>query len=174
MSNQFMIALAGNPNTGKSTIFNALTGSRQHVGNWPGKTVEKKEGIWTYNGNKFTVVDLPGTYSLTAYSLEEVIARNFIIDQKPDLVVTVVDAANLERNLYLVVQILELGSRVVVALNMTDVADSRGIKIDVEKISKGLGVPVIQTIASKEKGIDELKAVIADQVAKMEVKNGVA
>ena len=171
MVKQFTIALAGNPNAGKSTIFNAITGSHQHVANWPGKTVEKKEGNWSYNGFDFKVVDLPGTYSLTAFSLEEVIARNFIIDERPDLVVAVVDAGNLERNLYLAVQILELGVKVVMALNMSDVAESRGIKIDVNKLSAGLGIKVVQTIASREKGLEELKQVIFDTVSEMEVNH---
>lgn len=157
MSKSITIALAGNPNAGKSTIFNALTGSHQHVGNWPGKTVEKKEGIWREGGYEFKVVDLPGTYSLTAFSLEEVIARDFIINEKPDLIVTVVDAGNLERNLYLTVQIIELGAHALMALNMTDVADMRGIKIDVPKLSAGLGIPVIETVASREKGLEALK-----------------
>ena len=157
MTNALTIALAGNPNTGKSTVFNALTGSRQHVGNWPGKTVEKKEGTCKRGGREIKVVDLPGTYSLTAYSAEEVIARDFIIEEKPNAVIAVVDAANLERNLYLVVQVLELGVPVVVALNMSDAADSRGIRIDMDKLSRGLnGSPVVRTIANKGQGIDEL------------------
>jgi len=151
------IALAGNPNAGKSTIFNALTGARQHVGNWPGKTVEKKEGTCTHDRREIRVVDLPGTYSLTAYSLEEVIARDYIIEEKPDVVIDVVDAANLERNLYLALQILELGAPLVIALNMSDVADSRGLRIDTEKLSRGLkGTPVVRTIANKGEGVREL------------------
>jgi small GTP-binding protein len=150
------VALAGNPNAGKSTIFNALTGSRQHVGNWPGKTVEKKVGKFKSGAYEVEVVDLPGTYSLTAYSPEEVIARDFIINEKPDLVVTVVDAANLERNLYLTVQVLELGVPVIVALNMSDVADARGLKIDQTMLSQGLKSPVVSTIANKKEGIDQL------------------
>jgi len=161
MAARHTIALAGNPNTGKSTIFNALTGSRQHVGNWPGKTVEKKEGAWSHQGVDYTVVDLPGTYSLTAYSLEEVIARDFVIDQQPDLVVVVVDAANLERNLYLVIQILEMGAPVVAALNMSDVAESRGLKIDVARPSQALGAAVVPTAASKGTGLTDLKQTIA-------------
>jgi ferrous iron transport protein B len=157
MAKQFTIALAGNPNSGKSTVFNALTGARQHVGNWPGKTVEKKEGACKRGGHEIQVVDLPGTYSLTAYSLEEVIARDYIIEDKPDVVIDVVDAANLERNLYLAIQILELGAPLVIALNMSDIADSRGLRIDTEMLSQGLrGTPVVPTIASKGKGIDEL------------------
>ncbi|MGC9359380.1 MAG: FeoB small GTPase domain-containing protein [Anaerolineae bacterium] len=164
MTTQHTIALAGNPNTGKSTLFNALTGSRQHVGNWPGKTVEKKEGTWLHNGTPYTIVDLPGTYSLTAYSMEEVIARDFVINEQPDLVLVVVDAANIERNLYLVVQILEMGVQVVVALNMSDMAEMRGLKIDVPRLSQALGVPVVPTVASKGTGLDKLKAVLADSI----------
>ncbi len=160
-----MVALAGNPNVGKSTVFNALTGARQHVGNWPGKTVEKKEGTWTYQGKSYTVVDLPGTYSLTAYSMEEIIARDFIIESRPNAVVVVVDAANLERNLYLVVQIIEMGTPVVVALNMTDIAETKGLKIDVEKLARGLGVPVVPMVAREERGIDDLGAAMAAALA---------
>ncbi len=157
MAKQFTIALAGNPNSGKSTVFNALTGARQHVGNWPGKTVEKKEGLCKRDGYEIQVVDLPGTYSLTAYSLEEVIARDYIIEEKPDVVIGVVDAANLERNLYLAIQILELGAPLAIALNMSDIADSRGLRIDTEMLSRGLnGTPVVPTIANKGKGISEL------------------
>jgi len=162
----FTIALAGNPNAGKSTVFNALTGSRQHVGNWPGKTVAKKEGIFKHNGTTINVVDLPGTYSLSAYSLEEQIARDFIVKDRPALVVNVADAANLERNLYLTVQILETGTPTMLVLNMMDVADNRGFKIDTQKMSKQLGnIPVVSTAASRNRGLDELKQVIADFVA---------
>jgi ferrous iron transport protein B len=156
------IALAGNPNVGKSTVFNALTGARQHVGNWPGKTVEKKEGSWTYKGQTYTVVDLPGTYSLTAFSMEEIIARDFIIDARPDAVVVVADAANLERNLYLVVQIIEMGAPVIVALNMADIAEAKGLKINVNKLAQGLGVPVVPTTARDGHGLDALgQAIVA-------------
>jgi len=157
MAKEFIIALAGNPNSGKSTVFNALTGARQHVGNWPGKTVEKKEGICKRNGDEIQVVDLPGTYSLTAYSLEKVIARDYILEEKSDVVIDVVDAANLERNLYLAVQLLELGANLVIALNMSDIADSRGLRIDAEKLSQGLsGTPVVRTVANRGEGIDDL------------------
>lgn len=164
MAKKYTIALAGNPNAGKSTIFNALTGSRQHVGNWPGKTVEKKEGVWHHNGFEFEVVDLPGTYSLTAYSMEEVIARNYIVEDNPDLVVVVVDAANLERNLYLAVQIIEMGAKALIALNMSDIAESRGLKIDTTKLSQGLGAKVVSTVASRNVGIDELENAIVEIV----------
>ena len=164
------IALAGNPNAGKSTIFNALTGSRQHVGNWPGKTVEKKVGTFKFQNYRAEVIDLPGTYSLSAYSPEEQIARDFIVQEKPDLVVAVVDAANLERNLYLTAQILEAGVPLIVALNMSDVAESRGYQIDKAKLSELLGgVPVVQTIANKGVGLDQLREKIVEFI-----ENGVA
>ena len=151
------IALAGNPNAGKTTIFNALTGLRQHTGNWPGKTVEKKEGEIEHDGKTINIVDLPGTYSLTAYSPEEIIARDYIIQERPDVVINVVDATNLERNLYLTVQILELDVPVVLALNMTDDLHQNGAKINADQLSQLLGdVPVVQTAANKGKGISEL------------------
>jgi small GTP-binding protein len=150
------IALAGNPNAGKSTVFNNLTGARQHVGNWPGVTVEKKEGYCTFKGRRIKVVDLPGVYSLTAYSLDEVIARDFIVDAKPDVVVDIVDASNLERNLYLTVQLLEMHARLVIALNMMDVAASRDYKIDVGKLAGLVGAPVIPLVAARGQGTTEL------------------
>jgi ferrous iron transport protein B len=150
------VALAGNPNAGKSTIFNNITGARQHVGNWPGVTVEKKEGFCTFKGRSITVVDLPGVYSLTAYSLDEVIARDFIVDERPDVVVDIVDASNLERNLYLTVQLLEMRVRLVVALNMMDVAASRGYKIDIDRLAGLLGAPVVPLIAARGQGTLEL------------------
>jgi ferrous iron transport protein B len=156
------IALAGNPNVGKSTLFNALTGARQHVGNWPGKTVEKKEGFFKYNDLTIEVVDLPGTYSLSAYSPEEEIARSFIVKEKPDAVVNVLDAANLERNLYLTTQILETGASIILVLNMSDVADSRGLQIDVGKLSELLsGIPVVTMTARSGTGLECLKGAIA-------------
>jgi len=158
---EFTVALAGNPNCGKSTIFNALTGSRQHVGNWPGKTVEKKEGYFTHNGKKIKVVDLPGTYSLSAFSMEEVIARDFILDEQPDIVIAVVDSTNLERNLYLVVQLLELGACVIVDLNMSDIAKSSRIRIDTDKLAFALQSDVIETIGSRGDGVEQLKDLIS-------------
>ena len=155
------IALAGNPNVGKSTIFNILTGSRQHVGNWPGKTVEKKEGRFKMGDEEILIVDLPGTYSLTAYSVEEIIARDFIINERPTAVITVIDASNLERNLYLVAQILELGVPVIIDLNMTDVANSRGLKINAQQLSQRLGgIPVVETVGTRSMGLDQLKQAI--------------
>jgi ferrous iron transport protein B len=149
-------AVTGNPNSGKTSIFNALTGSRHTVGNYPGVTVECQEGSVRHNGCLFRVVDLPGTYSLTAYSAEEVVARNFVIDQRPDVVVNVVDAANLERNLYLAIQILEMETPLVLALNMIDVAHRRQLKIDSAKLSDLLGVPVVATQGHKGLGKEEL------------------
>ena len=156
MADTVTIALAGNPNSGKTTVFNALVGAREHVGNWPGVTVEKKYGTVQRNGRSVEVVDLPGTYSLTAYSIEEIIARDFIVDERPDVVVNIVDASNLERNLYLTTQLQELGARVVVALNMWDVAEKRGFKIDAARLGRLLGAPVVCTTASKGEGIDDL------------------
>ncbi len=150
------IALVGNPNSGKTTLFNALTGSNQHVGNWPGVTVEKKEGSIKYNNLQYKIVDLPGTYSLGAYSEDEVVARDFILKGNPDVVINVVDATNLERNLYLTTQLLEMGTKVVVALNMMDEAKTKMIDIDIENLSKRLGIPVVPIIASKRKGMDVL------------------
>lgn len=151
------IALAGNPNAGKTTIFNSLTGLRQHTGNWPGKTVEKKEGRIEYGGLKINIVDLPGTYSLTAYSPEEIIARDFILENRPDVVINVVDATNLERNLYLTVQLLELEAPVVMALNMTDDLQKDGSQINLDHLSQFLGdIPIVSTTANRGVGIPEL------------------
>ena len=153
---EITIALAGNPNSGKTTVFNNLTGARQHVGNWPGVTVEKKEGSCSYQGYHIKVVDLPGVYSLTAYSPDEVIARNFIVDEKPDAVVDIVDASNLERNLYLAVQILEMGAPLIIALNMMDMSESRRYRIDVEALAQEIGAPVVPMVANRNRGTDEL------------------
>lgn len=153
---EITIALAGNPNSGKTTVFNNLTGARQHVGNWPGVTVEKKEGFYNFQGRRIRVVDLPGVYSLTTYSLDEVIARDFVVDDKPDVVVAVIDASNLERNLYLAVQLLEMKANLVIALNMMDVAESRGYQIDVKGLSSLLGTPVVPMVASRNRGTREL------------------
>jgi ferrous iron transport protein B len=156
MDTTITIALTGNPNAGKTTLFNHLTGARQHVGNYPGITVEQKEGRCRHQGRELRVVDLPGTYSLTAYSVEELVARDFLINEKPEVVVDVVDASNLERNLYLGCQFLELGVPLVIALNMVDVAENRGISIDAAELGARLGVPVIPIIARTGKGVDRL------------------
>ncbi|MCK5534341.1 ferrous iron transport protein B [bacterium] len=154
------IALAGNPNSGKTTVFNNLTGARQHVGNWPGVTVEKKEGSFFYEGREFDIIDLPGIYSLTSHSLDEKVARDFLLEEKPDVVVVIIDASNLERNLYLAVQLLELEVNLVLSLNMIDLVKKKGMKIDMEELSRVMNIPVIETIANKGKGMDELKAAI--------------
>jgi ferrous iron transport protein B len=153
---KIVVALSGNPNSGKTTIFNELTGSRQKVGNWGGVTVEKKEGIARNKGYNIVFVDLPGTYSLTAYSLEEIIARNFIVNEKPDVIVDVIDAGNLERNLYLTVQLLEMGGKIIFVLNMADMAEKQGLLIRMDKLATLLGGPVMPTIGHKGKGIREL------------------
>lgn len=150
------IALAGNANVGKSVVFNQLTGLHQHIGNWPGKTVEKAEGSLHFKGHDIDVIDLPGIYSLSTFSMEEIISRNYILNEKPDVVINVIDASVLERNLYFTTQLLELGCPVVVALNQIDTAKKKGIEINSEKLSNLLGVPVVPTIAVKSQGIAEL------------------
>ncbi|NLK00406.1 MAG: ferrous iron transport protein B [Clostridia bacterium] len=158
------IALVGNPNSGKTTFFNALTGSNQYVGNWPGVTVEKKEGRFKFKGKEYHVVDLPGTYSLGAFSEDEIVARDYILTGDADIIIDVVDASNIERNLYLTTQLLEMGKKIVVALNMVDEARKRDIKFDIEGLSKKLGVPVIPTVASKEKGIKNIIQAAVDMI----------
>lgn len=158
MPEPVVVALAGNPNSGKTTLFNELTGAHQHVGNYPGVTVEKKEGDRRYQGQALHFVDLPGTYSLTAYSLEEVVARDFILTDRPDVVVDVVDASNLERNLYLASMLIELEVPVVIALNMIDVAEARGKRIDAELLGQLLGLPVVPLVARRGQGLERLLA----------------
>ncbi len=156
------VALAGNPNSGKSTIFNNLTGAHQHVGNYPGVTVEKKEGRIVYKDYEITFVDLPGTYSLSANSEDEIVARDFLVKEKPDMVIHIVDASNLERNLYLYTQLQELEVPVILAMNMSDIVEKRGSKINYAGISRLLGKPVIPTVGSKNKGMDELLNTLVD------------
>ena len=155
-SADYVIALAGNPNTGKSTIFNALTGLRQHTGNWTGKTVARSEGSYQFHDRKYKVIDLPGTYSLISSSLEEEIARNFVLFGKPDVTIIVVDATRLERNLNLVLQMLEISSRAIVCINLVDEAEKKGIRIDKKVLSRDLGVPVVFTVAREQTGIYDL------------------
>ncbi len=155
MSNK-RIALVGNPNSGKTTFFNAITGANQHVGNWPGVTVEKKEGRCSYKGVEYDVVDLPGIYSLGAFSEDEVVAMDYVLSDDADVYINVIEASNIERNLYLTTQLLEMGKNLVIALNMVDEAERRSIKFDLEKLSKKLGVPVVATIANKEIGTDSV------------------
>lgn len=166
---KLVIALAGNPNSGKTTIFNNLTGSRQHVGNYPGVTVEKKEGQVKYAGYDITVIDLPGTYGLSAYSPDEVVSRNVIIKEKPDIVVDIVDASNLERNLYLTTQLKELEVPLLLVLNMADVAEQDGSKIDYALLAQLIGVPIIRAVGSKNEGTHE----ILDEVIKIYEKRTV-
>jgi len=156
-------ALIGNPNVGKSVVFNSLIpGARQHTGNWPGKTVEKKEGKFKHNGEEITLVDLPGTYSLTARAEDELIARTFIVEEKPDVVIDLVDASNIERNLYLTMLLMELEANLIVVLNMMDIAEEKGYKIDSAKLSKQLGVPVIEAVAVRGDGMEKLKDAIVE------------
>ncbi len=152
----YVIALSGNPNTGKSTVFNELTGLKQHTGNWPGKTVDRAEGGYSYNNRSYKLIDLPGTYSLLSASEDEEIARNFILFSRPDVTVVVVDASRLERNLNLVLQVLEITDKAVLCLNLVDEAHRHGIEIDERTLAKDLGIPVVPTSARSGMGIPEL------------------
>ncbi len=160
------VALVGNPNVGKTSVFNSITGARQHVGNWPGVTVEKKVGLRIYNGHRLEVVDLPGIYSLTANSIDEIVARDYIIDERPDVVVHIVDATNLDRNLYLTTQLMTLDVRLVIALNMFDLMETRGDCIDLAKLEEFLEAPIVPTSASSGEGLEELLDAILEEATK--------
>ena len=163
--NKLIVGLAGNPNVGKTTVFNQLTGMRQHVGNWPGKTVERAEGSFKHNDYEYDVIDLPGNYALSAHSMEEIVSRDFIVDDDSDVIINVVDAANLERNLYLTVQMMELGANMVMALNMNDFAKKKDHIIDIDLMSELLGFPVIEINAKNKDGFDELLTTVEKQAA---------
>lgn len=158
----YVVALAGNPNTGKSTVFNNLTGLRQHTGNWPGKTVGRAEGAFSYEEKRYKIVDLPGTYSLLSTSTDEEVARNFILFGRPDVTVIIADATRLERNLNLVLQILEITDRAILCLNLMDEAKRNHIEIDVRSLSRKLGIPVIPASARRREGMPELVSMIAE------------
>ena len=158
----YVVALAGNPNVGKSTVFNALTGLRQHTGNWPGKTVTRAEGGFEYDGKRFKIVDLPGTYSLLSTSLDEQIARDFILFGQPDVTVVVVDATRLERNLNLALQVLEITDRAVICLNLMDEAQRHGLKVNERQLARDLGVPVVPASARFGRGLPDLLKAIGD------------
>lgn len=164
MMSTFRIALAGNPNTGKSTLFNALTGLKQHTGNWAGKTVEMAEGFFEYLDSTFNIIDLPGTYSLYSNSIDEEVARDYILFENPDVTLVIVDATALERNLNLALQVLEMTEKVIVCVNLIDEAAKKGITIDSERLSKKLNVPVVKISARNNQGFDHLFKTIHDLV----------
>jgi ferrous iron transport protein B len=160
----YLVALAGNPNTGKSSVFNSLTGLKQHVGNWPGKTVGRAEGGFGFNGDRFKLVDLPGTYSLLSASEDEEISRNFILFGKPDCIIVVADATALERNLNLALQVMEITDKVVLCVNLMDEAKRKGIEVDLRSLSRDLGVPAVGTVARTGEGLADLVRTVSEVV----------
>ena len=160
------VAFAGNPNCGKTTLFNAYTGARLKVANWPGVTVEKKEGAFRFHDYQYKLVDLPGIYSLTCYSTEEILSRQYLLGDEVDVVVNVADASNLERNLYLTLQLIELGKPVVLALNMMDIVEERGMEIDMHRLPEMLGIPVVPVSARKRTGLEILMHAVAHHQGK--------
>ncbi|MBP3225897.1 MAG: ferrous iron transporter B, partial [Methanobrevibacter sp.] len=160
---KLIVGLAGNPNVGKTTVFNKLTGMHQHVGNWPGKTVEQAKGHFSHGNYDYDIIDLPGNYALSAHSIEEIVSRDFIVDDDSDVIINVVDATNLERNLYLTVQMMELGANLVLALNMNDFAKKKGHIIDIDLMSELLGFPVVEINAKTGDGFDELFEIVEKQ-----------
>ena len=155
------VGFIGNPNCGKTTLFNAYTGANLKVANWPGVTVEKKEGAFKYHDHQFRLIDLPGIYSLTSYTMEEKLTREFILDSNVDVIINIVDASSLERNLYLTLQLIELGKPIVLALNMMDIVEERGMEIDLHRLPEMLGIPVIPVSARKKTGLDILMHTVA-------------
>lgn len=166
----YVVALAGNPNTGKSTVFNAMTGLKQHTGNWPGKTVSRAEGAYSFGDKKYKIIDLPGTYSLLSTSVDEEVARDFLLFGRPDVTIVTADASRLERNLNLILQILAINGQAVLCLNLMDEANRNKIEIDVRTLSRKLGIPVIPTVARTQSGIPKLLEAIHD-VATGKIKN---
>ena len=162
---ELSIGFIGNPNSGKTTLFNAYTGAKLKVANWPGVTVEKKEGALKYHNHIYKLVDLPGIYSLTSYSLEEKISRQFILSDDVDVIVDITDASNLERNLYLTLQLIEMGKPVVLALNMMDIVEDRGMEIDLHRLPELLGIPVVPVSATKKTGLDILMHAVSHHKA---------
>ncbi|MEN6537211.1 MAG: FeoB small GTPase domain-containing protein [Bryobacteraceae bacterium] len=159
-----LVALAGNPNTGKSSVFNALTGLKQHVGNWPGKTVSRAEGGFVFNGTRYKLVDLPGTYSLLSGSPDEEVSRNFLLFGQPDCTIVVADATSLERNLNLILQVLDITDKVVVCVNLMDEARRKGLEVDVRSLARDLGVPAVPTVARTKEGLNDLIQTVADVI----------
>ena len=171
MKEELQVAFIGNPNCGKTTLFNAYTGAKLKVANWPGVTVEKKEGAFRYHNHQFKLVDLPGIYSLTSYTLEEKLSREYILDDSVDVIVDVADASCLERNLFLTLQLIELGKPVILALNMMDIVKERGMEIDLHRLPEMLGIPVIPVSARKKSGLDVLRQAVAHQQKRVNASN---